>query len=68
MLTQYEVIMPYSSFIKSWSTGDGGSLDWLLKSVGKVEVDWEANTYSEDCAIFYFKREEDAIAFKLRWL
>lgn len=69
-MTAVKVIIPMKSFISSWSSGEGGSLDWLLENVGQSKIDWEADVCKDlvDHAEFWFKREEDALAFKLRWL
>ena len=66
---EFIVIIPFGSFIGSWDRGKEGSLDWLLTNIGQPNVDWKADTCKEvaDCAIFWFKREEDTVAFKLRW-
>ena len=66
----FAVCIPFSSFIDSWSDKEDGSYNWLKENVGKPQQDWRANYDPVDpnYALFWFKREEDAVAFKLRWM
>lgn len=51
--------------------------DWLNKTIGhsprwtiasNSTCWWDITTSDEICIVFLFKTEEDAVAFKLRWL
>ena len=37
---------------------------WLKEFVGERRVDW----YCHECGYYHLLREEDAVAFKLRWM
>ena len=65
-----KVIIPFESFIAHWGGLDNQCLDWLNENVGKCGVYWRAdvNYFSVEHADFWFLREQDAIAFKLRWM
>lgn len=42
--------------------------EWLTKNVGKITIDWDYFfAYQDDRDVFLFLKEEDAMAFKLRF-
>lgn len=46
--------------------GENGMGNWLHDNIG--EDDWDAWPKEYPDELFWFKYEEDAMAFKLRWL
>lgn len=65
------VTIPYKSFIGFWhdENNPNDCLRWLRENIGESRQDWIAETTKdEDHAIFWFRRDEDAVAFKLRWI
>jgi hypothetical protein len=43
-------------------------LDWLYDKLGSSSWEWSRIVDSNDCATFWFNRDEDAVMFSLRWL
>lgn len=53
-----------------FGTIDEECIDWLYENVGERDFLWKVEncTYLADHAKFWFWRDEDAVAFKLRWI
>lgn len=50
-----------------WFPSTQGHIDcvnWLRENMDKANKRW----YCNDAGVYYFREEEDAMAFKLRWL
>lgn len=64
------IIIPYSSFIEHWGAKDDECTEWLNENVGQQGFFWKVENceYLEEHARFWFWRDDDAMAFKLRWL
>lgn len=66
------VLIPFKSFITRWHGEENldDSLYWIRQNVGEMNIDWDVDNCKEhsDHAIFWFAREIDAVAFKLRWV
>lgn len=64
-----KVVIPFKNVIWFDEDPDTDTLAWLNYYVGKPQLDWCAATSATNAnqAIFFFNRDEDALAFKLRW-